>query len=143
MHGCVNYDFPQDLRHAILSKLFAFVHWITSRDIYMDSIPRWHREIGVLVCMFDKELSTSFMDLQVHILIHLPNEVELYGVLSCRWMFFLERYMKKLKGFIRQREKLEGCIVYESFYYESKYIKQIDDIAGAGICDDHQDEEKI
>jgi hypothetical protein len=42
----------------------------------------------------------SFMDLQVHILIHLPNEFELVGVLPCRWMLFLERDMKKLKGFI-------------------------------------------
>jgi hypothetical protein len=47
-------------------------------------------------------------------------------------MFFLERYMKKLKGFVRQREKhegfmAEGYIVYESFYYACEYIKQIDD----------------
>jgi hypothetical protein len=60
--------------------------------------------------MFEKELTTSFMDLQVHILIHLPDEVELPRVLSCRWMFFLERSMKKLKGFVQQREKPEGFI---------------------------------
>jgi hypothetical protein len=97
--------------------------------------------------MFEKELPTSFIDLQVHILIHLPNEVELAGVLACRWMFFLERYMKKLKGFVRQREKLEGSMeegymVYESFNYVSEYIKKIDGIEGAFIWDDHQDEDK-
>ena len=74
----------------------------------------------------------SFMDLQVHLLIHLPDEVELAGVVSCCWMFFLERYMKKLKGFVQQMENLEGSmaeeyIVYEPFYYASEYIKQIDD----------------
>jgi hypothetical protein len=57
---------------------------------------------------------------------------------------FLEKYIKKLKGFVPQREKLEGSmaegyIVYESFYYVSEYIKQIDDISGAIILDDHQD----
>lgn len=51
--------------------------------------------------MFEKELPTSFMDLQVHLLIHLVDVVELVVVVSCRWMFFLERYMKKLKGFVR------------------------------------------
>ena len=75
--------------------------------------------------MFEKELPTSFMDLQVHLLIHLVDEVELVGVISCRWMFFLESYMKKLKGFVRQREKpegymAEGYISYESFYYASE-----------------------
>jgi hypothetical protein len=43
-------------------------------------------------------------------------------------MFFLEMYMKKLTGFDRQGAKLEGSmaegyIVYESFYYATKYIK--------------------
>ena len=56
--------------------------------------------------MCEKELPMSFMDLQVHLLIHLVDEVELVGMVYCRWMFFLERYMNKLKGFVLQREKL-------------------------------------
>jgi hypothetical protein len=68
----------------------------------MDNISWWHREIADIVCMLEKELPTSFMELQVHLLIHLPNEVELAMVLSCCWMFFLERYMKKLKGFVEK-----------------------------------------
>ena len=40
--------------------------------------------------MFEKELPLSFMELQVHLLIHLVDEVELVGVVSYRWMFFRE-----------------------------------------------------
>ena len=81
--------------------------------------------------MFQKELPMSFMDLKVNLLIHPPDEVELARVVSCHWMFFLERYMKKMKGFVWQIENLEGFmakgyIVYESFYYVSEYIKHID-----------------
>jgi hypothetical protein len=79
-------------------------------DIHMAIIPWWHQEIAEIVCMFEKELPTSFMDLQVHLLIHLTDEVELARVLSCHWMFFLDRYMKTLKGFVRKREKLEGSM---------------------------------
>ena len=55
--------------------------------------------------------------------------------------------MKKLKGFIRQRDKPEGSmaewyISYESFYYASEYIKQIKNIPGTVIWDDERDEEK-
>ena len=113
----------------------------------MASIPRWRQEIVDFVCMFEKELPVSFMDLQVHLIIHLLDEVELSRVLSCRWMFFLERYMKKLKGFVRQMEKPEssmakGYILYELFYYASEYIKQIDKTPGAVIWDDESDEDK-
>ena len=113
----------------------------------MASIPRWHQEIVEIVCMFEKELLPSFMDFQVYILIHLVYEVELVGVVSCRWMFFLERYMKKLKGCVRQMEKpkrsmTEGYISYESFYYASEHINQIDNTPSAMIWDDKRDEDK-
>ena len=107
----------------------------------------WLVEIFEIVCVFDKEFPMSFMDLQVHLLIHLVDEVELVGVVSCRWMLFLERYMKKLKGFVRQRAKpkgsmAEGYISYEPLYYVSEYIKQINNKPGAVIWDDHMDEDK-
>ena len=127
MHGCVKHEFPQDLGRAI-SKLSAFVRWITSKEIHVASIPRWRQEIAKIVCMFEKELPMSFMDLQFHLLIHLVDEVELVGAISCRWMFFLERYMKKLKGFVRQRAEHKGSmeeeyISYEPLYYASRYTK--------------------
>jgi hypothetical protein len=113
----------------------------------MASITQWCQEISEIVCMFEKELPPSFMDLQVYLLIHLVDEVELVGVVSCRWMCFLERDMKKLKGFIRQREKPkgsmeEGYISYESFYYASEYIKQIKNTPGVVIWDNEMDEDK-
>ena len=87
------------------------------------------------------------MDLQVHLLIQLVDKVELVGVVSCHWMFFLERYMKKLKGFSLFRTKpegsmAEGYISYESFYYASEYVKHIEHTPGAVIWDDERDEEK-
>ena len=98
MCGCVKHEFPQDLGRAI-SKLSTFVRWTTSKEIHVASIPWWRQEIVEIVCMFENELPTSFMDLQVHILIHLVDEAELVGVVSCCWMF-LERCMEKLKGFV-------------------------------------------
>ena len=80
MHRCVNHNFPEDLHHSI-SKLCTFLHWITSKEIHMANIPRWHKEIIQIFCMFEKELATSFMELQVHILIHLVYEVELVMVI--------------------------------------------------------------
>ena len=146
MCGCVNHDFPQDLWGSI-SKLYSFVCWITSKEIHIAIIPWWHQEIVEIVCIFEKELPVSFMDLQALILIHLPNEVELSRVVSCRWIFFLGRYIKKLKGFVRQMEnpegsKVKGYVVYESFYYAKNYIKQIDDTSGVVVWEEGLDEDK-
>ena len=55
--------------------------------------------------------------------------------------------MKKLKGFVRKREKPkgsmeEGYISYEPFYYASEYIKKIENRLGVLIWDDERDEDK-
>ena len=55
--------------------------------------------------------------------------------------------MKKLKFFVRQRAKPKGSMVeeyisYESFYYASEYIKQINNRPGAVIWNDEMDEDK-
>jgi len=62
-------------------------------------------------------------------------------------MFFLERYMKKLKGFVCKRENPkgsmeEGYISYDYLFYASEYIKQIENTPGAMIWDDKMDEDK-
>ena len=48
MCGCVKHEFPQDLGRAI-SKLSAFVRWITSKEIHVASIPQWRQEIVEIV----------------------------------------------------------------------------------------------
>ena len=37
---------------------------------------------------------------------------------------------------------VEGCIVYESFYYVSEYIKKIDDTLEALVWEEEWDEDK-
>ena len=49
-------------------------------------------------------------------------EIALCRAVHPRWMFFLERFLKTLKGFVRQRAHLEGSmakgwLVHESFVY--------------------------
>lgn len=51
--------------------------------------------------MLEKEMLISFTNIQVHLLIHLVDDIENVSVVSARSMFFLERFFKVLKGFVR------------------------------------------
>jgi hypothetical protein len=53
---------------------------VTSKEIYKCEVTKWKKEIAKIVCVFEKQLPTSFMDLQVHLLIHLVEGIELAGV---------------------------------------------------------------
>lgn len=94
----------------------------------------------------EKELPTSFFNIQEHVLIHLVDEIAIAGVVSARWMFFFERYMKVLKHFVRQRARpegsmAEGYIVQESLYYVTEYLLTIDRHAPRLWSED--DDEKV
>ena len=77
--------------------------------------------------VFEKELPISFMDLQVHLPIHLVDDIELTSVISMRWMFFFERYMKTIKRYAQQKAHLEGCmgkgyVLNEEFFFLCEFL---------------------
>ena len=81
--------------------------------------------------LLEKEMPTSFFDIQVHLLVHLLDEVKVTSVVSSRWMFFVEIYMKTLKDFVHQRAQpeasmAEGWLVYESMHYITEYLSMVD-----------------
>ena len=87
------------------------------------------------------------MDIQVHLLIHLVDDIDLAGVMSARNMFFVERFLKVLKGFVRQYSHPEGSmgegyIVQESFFYASEYLSEMDPSAPR-MWDADKDSEKL
>ena len=53
----------------------------------MSEIPRWHKEIAKIICTFKNEMPNAFMDIQVHISIHLVDVIEIASVISTRSMF--------------------------------------------------------
>ena len=58
----------------------------------------------------------------MHLLVHLVDKAKIAGNVHYQWMFFLERFMKTLKGFVRQRARpkgsmAEGWLVQESLVY--------------------------
>ncbi|GJT87199.1 F-box domain containing protein [Tanacetum coccineum] len=52
----------------------------------------------------------ALFDIMVHLVIHLPIEALEGGPIRPRWMYPFERYMKKLKGYVRNKAKPEGSI---------------------------------
>ena len=47
----------------------------------------------------------------VHLTVHLTREIKLCGPVHFRWMYPIERYMKVLKGYVRNHTYPEGCII--------------------------------
>ena len=77
----------------------------------------------------------------VHLIVHLVREVKLGGPVYLRWMYPFERYMKVLKGYVRNLNRPEGSIVQnyiaeEAIEFCSEYLR---DVSAIGLP--HNDED--
>lgn len=70
---------------------------------------------------------SSFFDVMVHLTIHLAREVIICGLVHYRWMYPFERFMFKLKSYVRNKNRSEGSmvecyIVEECMTFVSRYL---------------------
>ena len=66
-----------------------------------------------------------FLNIMPHLLVHLPEEVELEGPMHSRWLYFLENYMKTLKSMVRQKNHHEGSMSEESLFCFGKMLTRL------------------
>ena len=106
----------KDVRFAI-TKLCSFFNSICSKVIDPLTLESLQSELVKTLCLLEKYFPPSFFDIMIHLTVHLVREVKLCGPVYLRWMYPFERYMKVLKGYVKNRNRPEGCIV-ESYIAE-------------------------
>ena len=119
-----------DIRETIY-KIGTVVRWISRKEIGRDTIEAARLNSIEAVTMAEKYFPTSILTIQLHLLVHVVDEVAVAGIVHSRWMFFLERFMKTLKGFVRQRARPEGSmamgwLVQESLVYITEFLSTSD-----------------
>lgn len=58
------------------------------------------KEAAVVLHLLEMQFPTSFFDLQVHSLYYVVQEIQVGGPIENRNMFFVEQFLKTLKGFV-------------------------------------------
>ena len=80
------------------------------KEIDPQTIVRAREDAIQTVCLLEKYFPTSILTNQVHLLVHVMDEVAIARTIQSRWMFSLERFMKTLKGFVGQRAHPKGSM---------------------------------
>jgi hypothetical protein len=69
------------------------------------------KEITVLVCKMEKIFRPGWFNVIQHLLVQLPWEAKVGGPTRFRWMYSLERELETLRVIVRNKARVEGCIV--------------------------------
>ena len=85
----------------------ASFRFVSSKEIEVLAIPAARLLAIEATCAIEDAFPRSILVSQVHLLLHLVEEIAICGVVHSRWMFFLERFLKTLKDFVRLRSQPE------------------------------------
>jgi hypothetical protein len=93
--------------------------------------------------MLEKVFPPTFMDVMSHLMIHLVEELYLYGPIHSRWMYTIERYLKSLKDYVRtyarhEASMAEGYAMSETLGYYTEYMQRFGG-TGRRVWDDKKD----
>nr|GEW72035.1 hypothetical protein [Tanacetum cinerariifolium] len=107
-YGLQNY-LPDKIAKPII-ELCSLFKQICSAALMEDDMLKAQIKVVDILCDFDLIYPSALFDIMIHLVIHLPLEA-LEGVpIRPRWMYPFKRYMKKLKGYVRNKAKPEGSI---------------------------------
>ncbi|XP_073309921.1 uncharacterized protein [Primulina huaijiensis] len=119
---------PKGPRNAIYL-LGEFYNELCQRVLDRNRLEQLEENIAEILCMLETYFPPAFFTISVHLTIHLAREARLCGPVQFRWMYPFERFMKTLKGFVKNRARPEGCIAEcylaeERMIFCSAYIKK-------------------
>jgi len=75
----------------------------------------------------------SFFTVMIHLVVHLAGDAKLGGPVQYRWMYPIERYLGKLKSYVRNKAQAEGSIAEgymakEALNFCSRYLDGIETV---------------
>ncbi|XP_024314555.1 uncharacterized protein LOC100825808 [Brachypodium distachyon] len=108
---------PLVLRHLLppatvipLVQLIKFFNVICSKELEVTQLEELNKSIGETLCRLEMIFPLAFFDIMMHLPVHLAGEARLGGPVCYRWMYPVERYLRTLKGYVRNKAAPEGSI---------------------------------
>ncbi|KAL2541929.1 Transposon protein [Abeliophyllum distichum] len=111
-------------------ELCTFFKQLCARTVKVSDMMASHDHLALILCKFERIFSPTFFDIKILLEMYLSEEAIFGSPVHMRWMYPFERYLKKLKGYVRNRARPEGSIVEEYFVDEaltfcSRYLEDI------------------
>ena len=86
---------------VVITRLCHFFNAIAQKVIDAEKLGALHSYLVETLCQLEMCFPPSFLDIMVHLLVHIVNEIIALGPVFLHQMYAFERYMGNLKGYIR------------------------------------------
>ncbi|GKA04445.1 hypothetical protein Tco_0683565 [Tanacetum coccineum] len=115
---------PLDVAKPLIELCLFFIQ-ICSQTLMVDNMLKAQSKVIDIPCNLELIYPPAFFDIMIQLVMHLPLEAIFGGPIRPRWMYPFERYMKKLKNYVRNKAKPEGYVAKEALTFSSHYFRDV------------------
>jgi len=121
---------PEDVARPLI-ELSRFFNALCSKELVQSDIEKLSSSIAETLCQLEMIFPPAFFDIMMHLPVHLAEETKIGGPVCYRWMYPIERYLRTLKGYVRNKAHPEGSIAEgyiseECMTFCSRFLEDID-----------------
>ncbi|XP_073133714.1 uncharacterized protein [Henckelia pumila] len=123
---------------APLIVLCEYFRIVCAKTLQEDELLKAEEGIILALCQLERIFPPSFFTVMVHLVVHLASEARIAGPVPYRWMYPIERYLGKLKDFVRNRARPEANIAEayladECVVFCSRYLNDTSSLYNHGV----------
>jgi hypothetical protein len=94
-----------------LTELSMYFKDVCSKVLRPERLLKLEADVAVTLCKLEQIFPPAFFTVMIHLIVHLAYEARIAGPVQYRWMYPIERYLKKLKDYVLNKARPEGSIV--------------------------------
>ncbi|XP_027922753.1 uncharacterized protein LOC114180648 [Vigna unguiculata] len=118
---------------SVLIDLCSFFKHLCNKVLKVDELNQLQNRVVLTLCHMEMLFPPAFFTVMVHLIVHLVEDAKIGGPVQYRWMYPIERYLGKLKSYVRNKAQPEGSIAEgylaeESLTFCSRYLDGIETI---------------
>ncbi|XP_027940215.1 uncharacterized protein LOC114194288 [Vigna unguiculata] len=118
---------------SVLIDLCSFFKHLCNKVLKVDELNQLQNRVVLTLCHMEMLFPPAFFTVMVHLIVHLVEDAKIGGPVQYRWMHPIERYLGKLKSYVRNKAQPEGSIAEgylaeESLTFCSRYLDGIETI---------------
>jgi hypothetical protein len=117
--------FCRYLNHVVwktLAELSHFYRQLCAKEIKKEKL---EKEIPVLICKLENIFPLGWFNPMQHLHVHLPYKAKVDVPQQYRWVYHIERALKKLRVMVHNKTRVEDCIIEEFKLKEIAYFTTV------------------
>ena len=128
----MRYTLPKEVCYILIDLCMFFIQ-LCNKVLRMDELDQLQSRVVLTLCHMEMLFPPSFFTVMIHLIVHLVEDAKLGGPVQYRWMYPIERYLGKLKSYVRNKAQVEGPIVEgymaeEALTFCSRYVDGIETV---------------